>query len=114
MSETLRLQDDILQMMYWMRGEHLGDHVDRAQLNRFLTIEDAALEEALGKLKERNLIEASGEGKVGLTPLGIEEGKRRFLDEFSGYLGKDSHLTCSDPECDCGNAEWAGECRAGL
>lgn len=114
MSETLRLQDDILQMMYWMRGEHLGDHVGRAQLNRFLNVADAALEEALGKLADRNLIEPAGNDEVRLTPVGIEEGKRRFLDEFSGYLGKDSHLTCSDPECDCGNAEWSGECRSGL
>ena len=105
-----QLQDDILQMMFWMRGEHLGDDVSLEQLNRFLKIDEGELSVTADRLIERGLLARQGD-QVRLTTTGIEEGRVRFLDEFSSYLGKDSHLTCSDPNCDCGNEEFAGACR---
>jgi hypothetical protein len=45
-----------------------------------------------------------------LTERGIAEGKRRFLDEFSSYLGKDSHLACAEPDCVCHSPDWDGIC----
>lgn len=113
MSQTpFQLQDDILQMMFWMRGEKLGDHVSPEQLNRFLKIEEGELDAAVARLAERGLLERNGD-QIRLTPSGIEEGRVRFEDEFSSYLGKDTHLACSDPNCDCRNEEWAGICRSG-
>jgi len=112
MSQTpFQLQDDILQMMFWMRGEKLGDDVSPEQLNRFLKIDESELAAAVARLVERGLLERTGD-QVRLTVAGIEEGKVRFLDEFSTYLGKDTHLACSDPQCDCRNEEWAGICRS--
>jgi len=29
------------------------------------------------------------------------EGRRRFLDEFAPFLGRESHAECGDPECEC-------------
>jgi hypothetical protein len=34
----------------------------------------------------------------------------RFLDEFSPYLGKESHLECGDADCDCHAPDWDGIC----
>ena len=112
MSQTpFQLQDDILQMLFWMRGEKLGDEVSPEQLNRFLKIEESELSAAVTRLVDRGLLERLDD-QVRLTTTGIEEGRVRFLDEFSTYLGKDTHLACSDPECDCRNEEWAGTCRS--
>ena len=107
----VQCQDEILQMMYWMRGEHLGDHVTPEQLNRFLRIDDIALHGALAQLIDRGLIAASSE-RYALTELGIVEAGRRFLDEFSSVLGKEDHLSCSDPNCGCQAPGFDGACRS--
>ena len=107
----LQCQDEILQMMYWMRGERLGDQVTAEQLNRFLRIDDAALAGALEQLAARGLINA-GTDHYALTERGVVEAGRRFLDEFSSVLGKDDHLSCSDPNCDCQAPGFDGTCRS--
>lgn len=108
---SVQCQDEILQMMYWMRGEQLGDHVTAEQLNRFLRIDGGALESALGVLIARGLITAVSDCYA-LTERGISEAGRRFLDEFSGVLGKEDHLSCSDPNCDCQAPGFDGSCRS--
>lgn len=116
MSESpLRWQDDILQVMYWMRGEALGTEISVDQLERFVKIERSQLETTLQKLVEINWLRFLGSVDrqvFELTERGIEEGRRRFLEEFSPYLGKETHLSCSDPLCDCHSVEWAGVCRS--
>jgi hypothetical protein len=112
----LRWQDEILQVMYWMHGENLGQDVTAAQLNRFLHLQPAHLETAIERLGARGLLCARTDGShvmvVQLTTRGLAEGKRRFLDEFSSYLGKDSHIECGDPACDCHSADWDGICHS--
>ncbi len=107
--QLLRAQDEILQMMYWMRGEQLGDSMSPEQINRFLRVSPDELGEAIDRLIIRGLLERGGEA-LQLTERGVDEGKRRFLDEFSSYLGKDSHLACSDPNCDCSREGFDGVC----
>ena len=107
--QLLRAQDEILQMMFWMRGEHLGDSVSSEQLNRFLKLEPFEVDAALRRLVGRELLSAVGD-VFRLTQRGIEEGKRRFIDEFSSVLGHETHLTCSDPHCDCSKADFDGVC----
>ena len=110
----LHWQDEILQMMYWMRGEKLGDSATPDQLNRFLNLEPTALETALQRLLAHRLIcvhaGASRQTAFQLTERGIEEGERRFMDEFASYLGHESHIECSDPNCDCHTSDWDGIC----
>ncbi len=109
MTDLLRAQDEILQMMFWMRGEHLGDSVSPEQLNRFLKLDAQEMDAALERLVGRTLLVASGD-TFRLTERGIEEGKRRFMDEFSTVLGKETHLACSDPLCGCSNESFDGVC----
>ncbi|GAC1435963.1 MAG: hypothetical protein NVS1B11_31600 [Terriglobales bacterium] len=114
MSEELRWQDEILQMMYWMRGEHLGAQVSSEELNRLLQLTSAQLESSLARLIESGLVSFRPKGDVRrfeLTASGIEEGRRRFTEEFSPYLGREEHLECSDPNCDCHSPEFAGICK---
>lgn len=108
---SVECQDEILQMMYWMRGEHLGDPVEPEQLNRFLRMDGAALQSALEQLIARGLVSLVSD-RYSLTERGVAEAGRRFLDEFSGVLGKEDHLSCSDPNCDCQSPEFEGTCRS--
>lgn len=108
---SVQCQDEILQMMYWMRGERLGDHVTAEQLNRFLRNDEAALESAMEQLIARGLVTLASD-RYALTEQGVVEAGRRFLDEFSSVLGKEDHLSCSDPNCDCQAPGFDGQCRS--
>ena len=107
-------QDEILQLMFWMHGEKLGDKASQAQLQQFLQASDSDLADALGRLTERGLLSVlSGCDTMlfRLTDAGIEEGKRRFTEEFAPYLGRESHVECEDPDCDCHSPEFSGVCK---
>jgi hypothetical protein len=111
----VRWQDEILEVMYWMRGEHLGQQVTRDELLRFLSLDRDQLDRTLSRLVATKLLVAHSPGNptsetFELSERGIEEGGRRFREEFSPYLGRPSHLTCDDPACDCNAADWDGVC----
>jgi len=113
--QELHWQDEILQVMYWMHGEQLGEGVTPAQLQRLLHLEPAQVETALRQLVAVGLLRvqtdsADGSTAYQLTERGIVEGKRRFLDEFSPYLGKESHLECGEADCSCHSQDWDGIC----
>lgn len=94
--EALRCRDDILQAMYWMRGEGFGEDADAASLVSFLALDESLLREQLDILVEDGYLEESG-GRYRLSDLGAKEGGRRFADEFSG-LQDTAHGECG-PEC---------------
>ncbi|CAA9433412.1 MAG: hypothetical protein AVDCRST_MAG37-768 [uncultured Rubrobacteraceae bacterium] len=93
---ALRCRDDILQAMYWMRGEGFGEETDGQMLQSFLVVDEDLLREQLAVLVEDGYLEESG-GRYRLSELGIKEGGRRFADEFSG-LQSTAHGDCG-PEC---------------
>jgi hypothetical protein len=93
---ALRCRDDILQAMYWMRGEGFGEETDGQMLQSFLVVDEDLLQEQLGILAEEGYLEEVG-GRYRLSELGIKEGGRRFADEFSG-LQSTAHGDCG-PEC---------------
>jgi hypothetical protein len=93
---ALRCRDDILQAMYWMRGEGFGEDADAASLTSFLALDETLLREQLGILVEEDYLEET-EGRYRLSEFGAKEGGRRFADEFSG-LQETAHGECG-PEC---------------
>lgn len=93
---ALRCRDDILQAMFWMRGEGLGEEADAAMLGSFLIVDEALLKEQLAVLVEDGYLEESG-GRYSLSELGVREGGRRFADEFEG-LQNSAHGDCG-PDC---------------
>lgn len=120
-SDPIQIQDEILQILYWMRGEHLSQEVSLEKLNRFLGQDAEFVGSALRRLEEKGLVvltpaaarRASLTGwKIRLSEAGVGEGRRRFEDEFEGRLGHDSHLVCDDPNCDCHDPEGDGYCHA--
>ena len=103
-------QDEVLQVMYWMRGEGFGEKVVVADLRRFLDASDEILAANLTQLGKNKLVELDETGKYELTASGVKEGGRRFADEFDGML-KQGHYECDDPDCDCHSSESFGECK---
>lgn len=105
--------DDVLQMMYWLRGERLAAAADVSTLERMSGLDpdqvQRALQTLLGRgLVERLLVEESTEYR--LTDEGVREGGRRFADEFSD-LTKPGHGECGDPDCDCQRTGSPEDCR---
>jgi CobQ/CobB/MinD/ParA nucleotide binding domain len=96
-------RDEILQLMFWLRGEGLFEDAAPDDLRRFLGTDPGRLEEHLEQLVREGYLEPSpGDGRrYRLSALGIGEGRRRFVDEFTPFLGRESHVVCGDPTCEC-------------
>ena len=72
-------QDEILQILFWMQGERLGEVVTLEEINRFLTIEKSNLNDTVKSLVEMGYLELSTNSEkiseVQLTEQGKKEGK---------------------------------------
>ncbi len=100
-SDALRAlywRSEILQVMYWLRGEGLGDVVDAELLERFL---DVGAEVGLGyleRLVDEGYVERSDRG-FSLSQKGLEEGATEFAMSFA-ELTRPAHGDCS-ADCWC-------------
>lgn len=102
--DGLQQRDEILQIMFWLHGEGLGPDVSVPDILRFAE-DERAVRAAVGQLMEDGYLEALGEAgapiRYRLTPIGVKEGRRRFLDEFEPYLARHAHGECGSADCDC-------------
>ena len=104
--ESLAAADEILQVMYWLRGERLAADVTAAGLARWVGLDDKQTGRLLERLAASELVRPAGDGGAGgperyaLTESGIREGGRRFADEFAD-LTRPGHYECGDPNCEC-------------
>jgi hydrogenase maturation protease len=109
----LQQRDEILQIMFWLHGEGLGPDVSPADILRFvgdsLTVH-ATLRQLVADGFAEPQLDDSGAERYRLTPLGMREGRRRFLDEFEPYLAKHGHGECGSADCDCHTG--GGDCRS--
>lgn len=103
-------QDEILQVMYWMRGEGFGEKITVLQLKKFLDAADEILVANLSELAKKNLVNFDVSDFYELTETGVKEGGRRFADEFEGML-KPGHYECNDPDCDCNDPDSDAQCK---
>ena len=115
--DALRVREEVLQAMYWMRSEGLGETPSAVELARFLAVPAATLSPYLERFVDEGYLERFvGEGYLepaadgfGLTPLGIEAGKRTFAEEFAD-LTRPGHGEC-DADCWCHDSpEEAARC----
>ncbi len=109
----LEAQDEVLQVMFWLRGENLADDVSPADVARFTGASPEAARAVLVRLVERALVpvrRGDVEQRFALTADGIREGGRRFADEFAD-LTKPGHGECNDPDCDCRRTGHVEDCR---
>ncbi len=100
-------KDEILQVMYWMYGEGLGQELSTDQLISLLNTPEENLSLHLSILVEDGYLLRSIDGKettYKLSEFGRKEGGQRFAGAFQG-LQKAGHGECG-PDCDC---QWEGK-----
>ena len=106
--EALRIRDEVLQAMYWMRAEGLADAPTAAELARFLAVPADTLVPYLERFITDGYL-ARAEGSYSLTETGTLIGKRSFADEFA-ELTRPTHGECDD-DCWCHDSpEEAARC----
>lgn len=100
--EQLRLRDEILQALFWVRGEGLGEDADPTELAVWLGAESRALAPVLTEMyKDGYLVPGRRPESWALSEMGLVEGGRRFTEDFADAgLGASGHGECG-PECDC-------------
>jgi hypothetical protein len=96
--EVLRIRDEVLQAMYWMRSEGLDDAPSSNELARFLAVPAETLNAYLARFVEDGYLEPLDDG-FSLTAMGQETGKRTFAEEFAD-LTRPTHGEC-DEDCWC-------------
>jgi hypothetical protein len=106
--EVLRVRDEVLQAMYWMRAEGIADAPPPDELARFLAVPAATLSPYLDRFVDDGLLGRTPSG-LRLTARGEQEGKRSFADEFAD-MTKPGHGECDD-DCWCHDSpEEAARC----
>jgi hypothetical protein len=106
--EAIRIRDEVLQAMYWMRSEGLADTPTAHELARFLAVPAATLSPYLERFGADGYLEPA-DGGWRLSPRGEEMGKRTFAEEFAD-LTKPTHGECDD-DCWCHDSpEEAARC----
>ena len=106
--EVLRVRDEVLQAMYWMRAEGIAEAPAAAELARFLAVPAATLGPYLDRFVADGLLERAGDG-LRLTAEGERQGRRAFADEFAD-MTKPGHGEC-DEDCWCHDSpEEAARC----
>ncbi len=100
--DSLYWRDEILQILYWFRGEGLGEAVLARDLLPFLDAGEELIQRYLDHLADEGYVARldGGATRYQLTPMGIKEGGRRFADEFAGLTGQ-AHGECNNPNCAC-------------
>jgi hypothetical protein len=96
--DALRIREEVLQAMYWMRSEGLADAPTGAELARFLAVPADTLAPYLQRFVGEGYLEPSGPGYT-LTDSGEEAGRRTFAAEFAD-LTRPTHGEC-DEDCWC-------------
>jgi hypothetical protein len=100
-SEVLRAlywRSEILQVMFWLRGEGLGDEIDAPLLERFLGVDAQVGIGHLDRLVDEGYLERTP-GGYALSRTGLEEGRTEFALGFSD-LTRPAHGDCS-ADCWC-------------
>ena len=106
--EALRVRDEVLQAMYWMRSEGLAEAPTADELARFLAVPAATLGPYLERFKADGYLEGGPRGWR-LSATGVEAGKHTFAEEFAD-LTKPTHGECDD-DCWCHDSpEEAARC----
>jgi len=90
-------KDEILQVLYWMKGEGFGEEVTLQQVVPLLNSTEENLKWQIEKLVKDEFLTKNND-LFKLTEMGNKEAGRRFSDAFSG-LQKAGHGECG-PDCE--------------
>ena len=104
-SEALRAlywRSEILQVMYWLRGEGLGEVVDAHLLERFLGVDAEVGVGYLDRLVVDGYLDPAPGGGYVMSESGLAEGMTEFALSFA-ELTRPTHGECS-ADCWCKNS----------
>lgn len=96
---NLYWRDEILQVMFWIQGEGLGDEVDVRTVARFLGVDAGTVVRYLDRLVTDGYLESAGDDRYRLSAQGHADGSRIFAAEFAD-LTQPGHGECGD-DCWC-------------
>ncbi len=99
--QALYWRSEILQVMYWLKGEGLGEVVDASLLERFLGVDAGIGVGYLDRLVVDGYLDLAPTG-YRLSDSGLEEGKTEFALSFAD-LTRPAHGECS-ADCWCHNS----------
>ncbi|MEO6132458.1 MAG: hypothetical protein ABIQ02_11460 [Saprospiraceae bacterium] len=96
-------KEEILQVLYWMEGEELGEEISFEKLVALLNTSSDHLQKQLVRNEEAGLIKRNSGAHnetftVGLTPAGKKEAGLIFKNAFEG-MQKAGHGECG-PDCE--------------
>lgn len=89
----LARRDDILELLFWMRGQGFADSLSVGEVARFLTHAEDDVAASLEKLAALGALERDGD-RYRLSAEGLPEARRRFVDDFRDMLA-DGHGECN-------------------
>lgn len=110
LDEDVTLVDELLQILFWLRGESLLPDASAKDLERWLSRPPSEIEPILRRMVSLDLVEPVSDDRFRLTERGIAAGGRRFSDEFSD-MTKPGHGECGDPDCECQDSGDPADCR---
>ena len=96
--QALYWRSEILQVMYWLRGEGFGDLVDPPMIERFLGVDAKVGITYLDRLVDEGYVTPDGDW-FALSAQGLEEGAMEFEAAFDELM-RPTHGECSD-DCWC-------------
>ncbi len=111
--DELYWRAEILQVMYWMKGEGIAEDVTSTSLAAFLVDDSGRVDHHLERLADDGFVERIGASsdvhaaRYRLSPSGHAEGSRGFRDEFAD-LTRPAHGECHQ-DCRCHDPAHAGE-----
>lgn len=100
--EALRWRDEILGVLFWLRGEGIMEEATIDALGGFLDASPELLREHLERLTAESYLMRNRDGEetaYRLSEFGDDEGKRIFADNFAELTGA-AHGECG-PGCSC-------------
>ncbi len=99
--DELRTRDEILQLMFWMGTQGLGELVSVAEIIRFLPLSEAAAQGHLAELGALGLVEVGGaDARWRLSVVGEVEARHRFADVLADLVGVLGHGGSCGADCD--------------
>ncbi len=113
--DALFWRDEILQIMFWLKGEGLASEATIEDIRQFLGVESNLIQFHLDEAVKDGYLNFHPDpagmplgNRYSLSEFGRKEGGRRFADGFS-ELTKPAHGECA-ADCDCHKTGNHGSC----
>ncbi len=86
-------RDEVLELLFWMRGQGFGEAVSPKDLAAFLLYPESEIAATLATLASLGAVERRSGTLYALTEAGLPEARRRFVDDFREMLAE-GHGEC--------------------